>query len=53
MSETHAQRRIGRSIGAVLAGFLAAVILSLDTDMTLHVAHLLRGTIDNERRRYQ
>ncbi len=36
MSETHRPRHIGRSIGAVLAGFLAVVILSLGTDMALH-----------------
>ena len=38
MSETHAPRRLGRSIGAVLAGIVAGVILSLGTDMLLHVA---------------
>jgi hypothetical protein len=38
MSETHPPRRIGRSIGAVLAGFLAGVILSLGTDVVLHAA---------------
>ena len=36
MSEMHHPRRIGRSIGAVLAGFLAVVILSLGTDAVLH-----------------
>ena len=30
-------RRIGRSIGAVFAGFLAVVVLSLATDQLLHV----------------
>ncbi len=34
--ETHRPRRIGRSIGAVLTGFLAVVILSLGTDVALH-----------------
>jgi hypothetical protein len=36
MSETHRPRRIGRSIGALLAGFVAVVILSLGTDIVLH-----------------
>ena len=36
MSETHPRRRIGRSIGAALAGLLATVILSLGTDVALH-----------------
>lgn len=36
MSEIHPPRRIGRSIGAVLAGFGAVVILSLGTDIVLH-----------------
>lgn len=35
MSETR-PRRVLRSIGAVLAGFVAVVILSLGTDMVLH-----------------
>jgi hypothetical protein len=38
MSETHAPRRLGRSIRAVLAGIVACVILSLCTDTLLHVA---------------
>ena len=38
MSETRAPRRLGRSIGAVLAGVVACVILSLGTDMLLHAA---------------
>jgi len=36
MNETHGSRRIGRSIGALLAGFFAGVILSLGTDVVLH-----------------
>ena len=36
MNETHRPRRIGRSIGAVFAGFVAVVVLSLGTDMVLH-----------------
>ena len=36
MSETHPPRRILRSIGAVFAGFLAVVVLSIGTDMALH-----------------
>jgi hypothetical protein len=38
MSETHRPRRLGRSIGAVLAGFVAVVVLSLGTDMALRAA---------------
>jgi hypothetical protein len=30
--------RIGRSIGAILGGFVAVVILSLGTDMAMHAA---------------
>jgi len=36
MSETHPPRRIGRSIGAVLAGLLVGLILTICTDMVLH-----------------
>lgn len=35
-SEPH-PRRLGRSIGAVVAGFLTVVVLSLGTDQLLHV----------------
>lgn len=35
MSEVHRPRRILRSIGAVFAGFLVVVVLSLGTDMAL------------------
>ena len=38
MSEMHPPRQIGRSIGALLAGFLAVVILSLATDVALYAA---------------
>jgi len=38
MSEPNVPRRLGRSLGAVLAGIVACVILSLGTDMLLHVA---------------
>lgn len=38
MSETQKPRRIGRSIGAVLAGMLAIFVLSIGTDVALHVA---------------
>ena len=37
MSETHPPRRIGRSIGALLAGMLAGIILTIGTDIVLHV----------------
>ena len=36
MSEPHRPRRIGRSIAALVAGFLVVVILSLGTDVLLH-----------------
>ena len=35
MNETRAPHSIGRSLGAVLAGFVAVVILSIGTDMAL------------------
>jgi hypothetical protein len=38
VTETGSPRRIGRSIGAVFAGFVAVVILSLSTDFALHEA---------------
>jgi hypothetical protein len=38
MNDTQHPRRIGRSIGALLTGILAGVILSLGTDELLHVA---------------
>ena len=37
MSEMQPSRRIGRSIGAIFAGFLAGAILSLGTDQVLHL----------------
>ncbi len=36
MSETPRPRRWGRSFGALFAGFLAVVVLSLGTDLALH-----------------
>jgi hypothetical protein len=36
MSEMQPPRRIGRSIGALLAGMFAGIILSLGTDFVLH-----------------
>jgi hypothetical protein len=38
VSEPHKQRHIGRSIGAVVAGFVMVVVLSLGTDMLLVMA---------------
>ena len=38
MNETQPARSIGRSIGALLAGFVVVVILSLGTDLALHAA---------------
>jgi hypothetical protein len=37
MSETHPQRRALRSIGAVLAGMVVAIALTLGTDELLHI----------------
>lgn len=36
MSETQPPRRIGRSIGAVLTGIVAGIIVTIGTDMVLH-----------------
>jgi hypothetical protein len=38
VNETQRPRRIGRSIGALFAGFVAVVILSIGTDVGLHAA---------------
>jgi len=38
LTETHSPRRIGRSVTALLAGFVAIVVLSLGTDWALHAA---------------
>ncbi len=38
MNETHPPRRLGRSLIALLAGMFAGIILSVGTDMVLHVA---------------
>jgi len=40
MNEAHFSRRIGRSIGAVLAGMFAGIILTLGTDAVLHAIHV-------------
>jgi hypothetical protein len=36
MTESGGARRIGRSVGAVVAGLLAGIVLSLGTDVVLH-----------------
>ena len=41
MSETHPPRRIGRSLGALAAGFVVVVVLTLATDIALHAAGVL------------
>jgi hypothetical protein len=46
MNDTQHPRRIGRSIGALLTGILAGVILSLGTDELLHVAGVFRHGAD-------
>jgi hypothetical protein len=38
MSETKSPRRVLRSIGAVLAGMLVGIVLTLGTDELLHIA---------------
>jgi len=38
MRESGQEKNVGRSIWAVVAGFLAVVILSLGTDAGLHAA---------------
>ncbi len=40
MNEAHFSRRIGRSIGAVLAGMFSGIILTLGTDVVLHAIHV-------------
>jgi hypothetical protein len=40
MNEAHSSRRIGRSIGAVLAGMFSGIILTLGTDVVLHAIHV-------------
>ena len=40
MNEAHSSRRIGRSIGAVLAGMFSGIILTLGTDAVLHAIHV-------------
>jgi|SRR5215467_10089157 len=37
MNEAQPPRRIGRSIGALFAGFVVVVLLSIGTDILLHV----------------
>jgi hypothetical protein len=36
ITETHPRRRIGRSIGAVLAGMVAGIVVTVATDIVLH-----------------
>ena len=40
MSESHPPRRVFRSIGAVLAGMLVGIVLTLGTDELLHIARI-------------
>jgi hypothetical protein len=40
MSETNSPRRIGRSIGAVLAGLVVGIAITLVTDVVLHAIHV-------------
>jgi hypothetical protein len=40
MSDTHPPRQLGRSLLALLAGMLAGIILSIGTDVILHVIGL-------------
>jgi len=41
MNETNSPRRLGRSLVALLAGMFAGIILSVGTDVVLHVAGIL------------
>jgi hypothetical protein len=41
MSDAKPPRSFGPSIGAILAGFFAVAILSIATDLVLHLAHIL------------
>jgi hypothetical protein len=41
MANNHSGRRIGRSIIAVLAGFVVVVVLSIGTDVLLHAIGVL------------
>ncbi|MGA7416295.1 MAG: hypothetical protein WBW33_37845 [Bryobacteraceae bacterium] len=41
MSEMHPPRRVGRSIAALLAGFVVVVVLSVGTDTALRAADVL------------
>jgi hypothetical protein len=40
MSEKQTRNHIGRSIGAILAGFVAVVIVTTITDIVLHATHV-------------
>ena len=40
MNETHPPRQLGRSMLALLAGMLAGIILSIGTDVLMHVIGL-------------
>jgi len=40
LRDTLPPHRIGRSIGAVLAGMIAGIVLSLGTDLVLHAARV-------------
>jgi hypothetical protein len=40
MSESQPPRRIGRSVGALFAGMLAGIVLTLGTDIVLHAIHV-------------
>jgi hypothetical protein len=41
LAETRSPRRIGRSIGALLAGLVFVVVVSLGTDLALHAAGII------------
>ena len=41
MANNHSWGRIGRSVGAVLAGFIVVVLLSIGTDLLLHAIGIL------------
>ena len=51
MSENQPQRRIGRSIGALLAGMFVGILLTLGTDLALHAVGVFVNPNDKPERK--